>query len=264
MTVDTHTGEIVEFDQAAAERRAERINLRLDAIADNYRAVLPMIRDAIEKRDDQALGYRSVGEYVQDRFGGALTNLGVDVRRAVVGELTDAGMSTRAIAPVVGVHHDTVARDARRVVDTTPESQAPEPVAAGKTSGSELRAHRSTAYAGSGPTPQGEARDGRPDEAASPRPAVTGIDGKTYARPTPTPGVERVREERRQAEEIERGQRDTCTRIAECVRFLDGGAEYAQIFLRDFYPHEERHLADGMRLTRERVQSAIEFLTTVE
>ena len=48
----------------------------------------------------------------------------IDVRRAVVGELTEAGLSTRAIAPVVGVHHDTVARDTRRVVNTTPDPVA--------------------------------------------------------------------------------------------------------------------------------------------
>jgi hypothetical protein len=109
--VDTVTGELVEFDRAAAERRAERIILRLDTIADNYAAVMPMIREAIEKRDDIALGYRSPGDYVSDRFGGALQRLGVDVRRAVVGELTAAGLSTRAIAPVVGVSHTTVERD---------------------------------------------------------------------------------------------------------------------------------------------------------
>lgn len=143
--VDATTGELVELDAAAAERRAERIRLRLDAIADNYTAVMPLIREAIENRDDLALGYRSPGDYVADRFGAALTNLGVDVRRVVVKELTEAGLSTRAIAPVVGVHHDTVARDARRrsgVVDTTPEPTASEP--------------------------------------AEPRP-VTGIDGKTYS-----------------------------------------------------------------------------------
>ena len=174
--VNTETGELIEFDRAAAERRAERITLRLDAIADNYRAVLPMIREAIEKRDDLALGYRSPGDYVADRFGQSLAGLGIEVRRAVVGELTQAGLSTRAIAPVVGVHHDTVARDARRVVGTTPH--APEPVEEGE------------ADAGSGQTPQGE--DAPDDDAtppvpsdSPPRPAVTGIDGKTYPKPKP-------------------------------------------------------------------------------
>ena len=77
--LNTETGEILDLDRAAAERRAERITLRLDAIADNYRAVLPMIREAIEKRDDLALGYRSPGDYVSDRF--ALTNRFAEARR---------------------------------------------------------------------------------------------------------------------------------------------------------------------------------------
>lgn len=126
--VNTETGELL--DTAAAERRAERIRLRLDAIADNYQAVLPMIREAIEKRDDLALGYRSPGEYVADRFGGALSNLGIEVRREVVRELTQAGMSTRAIAPVVGVSDVTVLRDqgATRVAPGTPRRVEP-PVA---------------------------------------------------------------------------------------------------------------------------------------
>lgn len=111
--IDQHTGEVIEFDKAAAERRAERITLRLDAIADNYRAVLPMIREAIAKRDDLALGYRSPGDYVSDRFGQSLAGLGIEVRRQVVRELTEAGMSTRAIAPVVGVSQKTVDRDVR-------------------------------------------------------------------------------------------------------------------------------------------------------
>lgn len=173
--VNTETGEIVDFDKAAAERRAERITLRLESIADNYNAVLPMIRESIEKRDDMALGYRSPGDYVADRFGQALSGLGIDVRRAVVGELTQAGLSTRAIAPVVGASFKTVARDiAAPVSGDTP--QTPEPAARGE------------AVTGSGQTPGGEVTPATPPSAtATPRSPVTGIDGKTYPAPTPKP-----------------------------------------------------------------------------
>lgn len=148
--VNTETGEIL--DAAVAERRAERITLRLDAIADNYAAVMPMIREAIEQRDDLALGYRSPGEYVADRFGGSLQRLGVEVRRAVVGELTAAGLSTRAIAPVVGVSHMTVQNDvsASGVKDFTPEAASAD----------------------------------FPEMPEVLQKAVTGVDGKTYSRPT--------------------------------------------------------------------------------
>lgn len=113
-TVNPETGELL--DPSAAERRAMKIGLRLDAIAENYQAVMPMIREAIDLRDDIALGYRSPGDYVSDRFGQALSKLGMELRREVVRELTDAGMSTRAIAPVVGVHHSTVADDVAATV----------------------------------------------------------------------------------------------------------------------------------------------------
>lgn len=176
MTTDMRTGEIVEFDRAAAERRAERITLRLDAIADNYRAVLPMIREAIEKRDDLALGYRSPGEYVSDRFGQSLAGLGIEVRRAVVGELTEAGLSTRAIAKVVKVHHATVASDFHAGVG----NPTPDPTPQGE----------GDSASGADDPAQTEATSGvnRPQDypeapAPAPRPAVTGIDGKTYTRP---------------------------------------------------------------------------------
>lgn len=145
-TVDITTGEIIDFDPAAAERRAERIVTRLDAIAENFTRVLPMIREAIEKRDDLALGYRSPGEYVADRFGQSLGGLGIEVRRAVVGELTAAGLSSRAIAPVVNVSDRQVRRDVGHV------------------------SHLPTVAI----------------ECDRPAPAsVTGIDGKQYERPTP-------------------------------------------------------------------------------
>ena len=75
---------------------------------------------------------------------------------------------------------------------------------------------------------------------------------------------EDTRKERRREEELDRGRRDTCTRIAECVRYLDGGPDAGDIFLSEFYPHEQRFLAEGMWLTRERVSAAIGFLTTIE
>ena len=181
--------ESATFDAAAAERRAERIRLRLDAIADNYTAVLPMIRQAIEMRDDVALGYRSVGDYVSDRFGGALTNLGIEVRREVVRELTSAGMSTRAIAPVVGADFTTVYRDqkATGVAHATPSPAIdpetgevgpdyPEPT---PTAGVQ------TAATEGAPGGRVERDQGAPS-APAPLPPVTGRDGKTYTRPEPT------------------------------------------------------------------------------
>ncbi len=187
--VDTVTGEILELDRAAAERRAERIRFRLDAIADNYTAVMPMIRESIEKRDDLALGYASVGAYVADRFGGALQQLGVEVRREVVRELTVAGMSTRAIAPVVGVNNATVHRDLSRVASATP--QTPVASAAGA-SPAEPETTTKVAPSEEGAAARAHVAPTVDDTAATPqagvtaRPAVVGLDGKTYSRTAPT------------------------------------------------------------------------------
>lgn len=182
--------ESATYDAAAAERRAERIRLRLDAIADNYTAVLPMIRQAIEMRDDVALGYRSVGDYVADRFGGALTNLGIEVRRAVVGELTAAGMSLRTIADTVGVSKSQVATD--RQVSSAGHLSAPAPAIDPETGEVGPDYPEPTPTAGV----QTAATEGAPggrverDQGASPAPAplppVIGRDGKTYTRPEPT------------------------------------------------------------------------------
>lgn len=70
--------------------------------------------------------------------------------------------------------------------------------------------------------------------------------------------------ERRAQAEIERGWRDTCMHIAEAVRTIDGGEEYAAIFLSEFYPHEADYVPAGMRLERSSVRKAIDFLTSVE
>lgn len=49
--------------------------------------------------------------YVSARFAWALTCLPVEVRRPVVAQLSAAGMSTRAIAPIVGTTQKTVVKD---------------------------------------------------------------------------------------------------------------------------------------------------------
>lgn len=82
-------------------------------IADNYTAVMPLIREAIDRNVHAVLGYASPGAYVKDRFGDALGKLGVELRREVVKELSRAGLSTRAIAPVVGVTRQMVSKDLR-------------------------------------------------------------------------------------------------------------------------------------------------------
>lgn len=113
------------LDTEMAEQRATRIGLDLDATAERFESAMEKMRAAIRDRDDLALGYRSPGEYLSERFGGKLARLGVDLRREVVRELTEAGLSTRAIAPIVGVTNKTVALDRRQVLPgVTPDGIA--------------------------------------------------------------------------------------------------------------------------------------------
>lgn len=179
MTLVNHdTGELVEpLSRADAERLTTRIRLRLDAIADNYVAVMPLIREAIERRAWDALGYSGVSAYVSECFGDALAHLGVEVRREVVRELTEAGMSTRAIAPVVGVSDRQVRYDVQKVGSPSHLPQTPAASPLGEEAGAAGQTSPETPSPVAGETP-GEAAS----RGTAPRP-VTGIDGKTYTRP---------------------------------------------------------------------------------
>lgn len=147
------TGQIVEqMSRVEAERITARIADKLDSIADNLEQVLPLIGEALTCRAWESLGYASPTAYVSERFAGALTRLSPDIRRPVVAQLSAAGMSTRAIGPVLGVSHESVAQDIRAGVkdfDTSPDE---------------------VTYDSTSPKPQ----------------SVTGMDGKTYTRPAPS------------------------------------------------------------------------------
>jgi hypothetical protein len=107
-----------------AERITTRIGLKLGIIADDYESVMPLLREAIDRKAYDALGYRSHSDYMADRFRDSLAWLPADSRRGVVRELTAAGMSTRGIAPIVGVNQSTVIRD-QKSGDASASPKAP-------------------------------------------------------------------------------------------------------------------------------------------
>jgi hypothetical protein len=109
----------------AAQRLVTRIELRLDTIADNIEQVLPLIEQARSGNAHSVLGYRSWTEFVSEKFGGRLARLDRAERQPLVQLLSEQGMSTRAIAPIVGASKDTVSRDIRAgVSDETPALSA--------------------------------------------------------------------------------------------------------------------------------------------
>jgi len=155
-------------------------------VAESIEKLSGLIREAEQGQAHVALGYRSWTEYVAEEFGGMLPKLDRDVRREFVGQLAESGMSTRAIAGVVGVHHDTVAADLKPVVGNPTGDDA----AAGGTDVPPVK--DLTPDSGTERVPMGESIDADEvvdaeiveDEQPEPR-RITGRDGKNYPAPTP-------------------------------------------------------------------------------
>lgn len=179
------TGEVVEeMTRVEAERITSRIADKLDSIADNLEQVLPLIGEALTRKAWEALEYDSPTDYVSDRFATALTRLPRDIRKPIVMELSAAGMSTRAIAPIVGAKsHMTVSNDlnAVGVQKCTPETESSsltdDPGQVTKLTG-----------ANSVTDPGDKVREALANSALPKSENIIGMDGKEYKRPEPKPG----------------------------------------------------------------------------
>jgi hypothetical protein len=88
-----------------------RIKLLVQTITETTEKVTDLIEKAEAGRAWQALGYSSWTSYVAEEFSDVLTGLARAERIPVVEKLSAAGMSTRAIAPVVGVSNKTISQD---------------------------------------------------------------------------------------------------------------------------------------------------------
>jgi hypothetical protein len=144
---------IALLDTTEARRLTERIRVALDRVSTSWADLAERVAEAYERRADLALGYDSWQTYAAAELKPS-EGIAAEVRRELVGLLSARGMSIRAIAPVAGVKsHDTIARDLRQVSD--------------------LR------------TP--EVIDPVTGEVLTEPARVTGLDGKTYTRPTPVP-----------------------------------------------------------------------------
>ena len=143
-----------------AERITTRITLMAGTIREGVEKLHELVQQAKDGNAHVALGYASWTAYLADVLGKQPIRLDAPERRELVAYLSGEGMSTRAIAPIVGVsvgqtHADRVAgvqalntsvdRETGEITETT----VPTPAAA---------------WAGT----------------------VTGLDGKTYERPAPS------------------------------------------------------------------------------
>jgi hypothetical protein len=94
-----------------ARRLTERIRLVAQNVADNVEKLRDLVSEARESDVHQVLGYASWTAYLKDVFGDEPLRLARDVRQELVAELSAQGMSTRAIAPIVGVSVGTIHTD---------------------------------------------------------------------------------------------------------------------------------------------------------
>lgn len=162
----TLTVEPVEMmTRAEAERATERIRSALDRVSVAWGQLGERIAEAYQRRADLALGYASWAEYAAAELRPA-EGLAADVRRQLVGLLSAEGMSTRAIAPTVGVTQRQVSTDVRSNFSPDPQVVHAAPPA-------ELTPSRTPPERIDPAT--GEVLD------EEPRP-ITGLDGKTYTR----------------------------------------------------------------------------------
>lgn len=95
-----------------AQRRCQQIQLLLESMTRQKEKVLFLVTEAKKHDDHLVLGYPSWPAYVSAEFAGALTELTRNDRRWFAFALSETGMSSRAIAPIVGVSDRQVRYDA--------------------------------------------------------------------------------------------------------------------------------------------------------
>src|SRR5690625_1200770 len=151
-----------------ARRLTERIRITAHTYAEARDKLIGYVEEAREGSAHLALGYTSWTAYLAEVLGEEPMRLARDERREVVKLLSDEGMSTRAIAPIVGVTRQRVSQLRNEVANHLP----PE-------SGSTLATRDGVIIA------EQNHVDARTGEILNTKP-ITGIDGKTYNRPAPT------------------------------------------------------------------------------
>lgn len=154
-----------------ARRLTERIRITAHTYAEARDKLIGYVEEAREGSAHLALGYSSWTAYLAEVLGEEPMRLARDERREVVKLLSDEGMSTRAIAPIVGAARNTVMSDLKQVA----QSEPPEPAHVERTVIAKQR-HVTLTDAGHVDRTTGEILDTKP---------ITGMDGKTYNRPTP-------------------------------------------------------------------------------
>lgn len=174
--------DLVSRDINWARKITERLRLQATNYQEAREKVLATLAEARDGGAAELLGYASWTAYMAEVFGDAPLRLERDARQELVAELAAEGMSTRAIAPIVGVSVGTVHAD-RQVFSS--EQVTPEPQSGGVIHwAGDATQYMSVTAAEAQQIADALNRDEEPAPAlveASKK--ITGMDGKQYTRP---------------------------------------------------------------------------------
>lgn len=112
------------MDAGEARRLTERIRLTATTFAESREKLMALVTEAKDGHAHIALGYGSWTDYLADVLGEEPLRLARDDRRELVTALAAEGMSTRAIAPIVGTSQRQVARDVAPEPNVSPAPRA--------------------------------------------------------------------------------------------------------------------------------------------
>lgn len=176
------TSEITVRDKRWAERVTERLRLQSTIFTDSRNKIIDLLHEAQDGNAAQLLGYKSWTTYISDVFGEQPLRLEKDLRREFVRELSSEGMSTRAIAPIVGVDHATAVRDLRRGAIAPPESESSDYSFAAPDFEDDTKLSPIVSVEHHDIVESVDSRTGEILESPEPK-TVTGLDGKQYRVP---------------------------------------------------------------------------------
>ena len=108
------------YTEHEARQITERIRVTAITARDSLEKLQHLLAEARDGEVWSVLGYTSWTAYLADVMGEQPLRLPRDQRQEIVGYLAGEGMSTRAIAPIVGASHMQVARDVAAVTNVTP------------------------------------------------------------------------------------------------------------------------------------------------
>lgn len=116
---------LVILTASEAQRLTQRIKLVASGVRDNLFKLRNLVDEAQRSNAWQVLGFKSWTAYLADTLGSEPMRLKRDERQELVAYLSGEGMSTRAIAPIVGVSREQVRKDVAGDTKLSPADAVP-------------------------------------------------------------------------------------------------------------------------------------------